>query len=205
MKERGKLLILEGGVGSGKTTQQSLLQEQLSDWQFYREPGGTTFGEKVRDAVQGRYGYEVHPYAALFGYSAARANLVRGIVIPRLQEGFNVSLDRYWYSTYAYQGAEGVSKPIIWIISLIATKALKPDLVLHYDLLPEIGMARKKLCGDADRYDVERLEFHKKVRRNYLELRKMNPRIWKIIDASQSTEDVFRDSLTVLKQNGLIL
>jgi len=171
----------------------------------HREPGGTTFGEKVRDAVQGRHGYEVHPYASLFGYSAARANLVRGIVIPRLQEGFNVGLDRYWYSTYAYQGAEGVSKPIIWLISLIATKALKPDLVLHYDLLPEIGMTRKGKCPDADRYDIRELEFHRKVRRNYLQLKRMYSGIWRVVDASQSIEDVYRDSLTILKQNGLVL
>lgn len=204
MKERGKLLVLEGGVGCGKTTQAMLLREYLTGWEFFREPGSTPFGEKVREAVQGMNGYEVDKYAALLAYSAARANLVRRVVFPALVEGKNVVLDRYWYSTFAYQGAEGVSKPVIWAISLLATRAIKPNLVLHYDLLPEIGFARKKSHVDADRYDLKDLEFHRKVRGNYFQLKKIYPGIWKVIDASKSPEEVLEESLKYLREYGLL-
>jgi len=73
MKKKGKLLIIEGGVGCGKTTQIKLLKKVLKGWGFYREPGGTEYGEKVRDVVQGIHNYFVDEYAALFGYSAARS------------------------------------------------------------------------------------------------------------------------------------
>jgi len=204
MKERGKFIVLEGGVGCGKTSQVTLLKRELPAWEFYREPGGTEFGEKIRDAVQGDLSYDVHPYAALFGYSASRAHLIRGVVIPKIEQGTNVLLDRYWYSTFAYQGAEGVSKPIIFAISLIATKGFKPDLVLHYELLPEIGKNRKEGKADIDRYDIKDLEFHNKVRQNYLILAKLFPGIWRTIDASQPINKVFTDSMSALHERGIV-
>ncbi len=204
MRRRGKFLVLEGGVGAGKTTQERLLKARLSGWEFFREPGGTPFGEKVRDAVQGVHGYKVDRYAALLAYSASRANLIRGEIIPRLEKGANIVLDRYWYSTWAYQGAEGVSKPIIWLLSMLATRRLKPNLVLFYDLIPEIGMTRKRKSKDADRYDLKAKEFHQKVRQNYLQLKFFYPGIWRTIDASKSVKEISQDSLKALREFGLL-
>lgn len=106
-------------------------------WTLTREPGSTLFGEKMRDLVQGRESRDllINPYAALFAYSSARANLIREVVLPKINSGINILQDRYWYSTFAYQGAEGVSKPIIWFVSMIATRMFKPNLVLHYNLM----------------------------------------------------------------------
>jgi dTMP kinase len=212
MKKRGKFLVLEGGLGSGKTTKINLLREELDDWEFYREPGGTSFGEAIReilieevkDARQRRGGNEINPYASLFAFSSTRANLVREVIIPKLEEGRNVALDRYWYSTWAYQGAEGIPKFLIWILSLVATKGLKPDLVLHYDLLPEEGKRQKKGLIDTDRYDLADLKYHEKVRRNYMQLKKFYPKIWRTIDASRPVEEVFEDSLKTLREYKLI-
>ncbi len=213
MKERGKLFVLEGGVCCGKSTQMGLLARELGEgWSFYREPGSTSFGELVRNAVQSRMGerdrepYPVHPYAALFGYSAARANLIRTKVLPDLAAGINVGLDRYWFSTYAYQGAEGVSKPIIFAISWVATAGLKPNLVLHYDLLPELAIERRnnKYESDIDRYDAKELAFHRVVRTNYHQLKHLFPGIWKVVDASKPIGEVKTDSLRLLKEKGLI-
>lgn len=153
--KRGKLLILEGGVGCGKSTQFGLLRKNFPKWEYSREPGSTPFGEDIRDAVQGIRGYGVDSYAAFFAYTAARANLIRTLVNPKLKEGKNVVLDRYWYSTYAYQGAEGVSKKYIIEVSRIATDNLQPDLVIHYDLAPKIGLKRKRGRDDTDRYDLK--------------------------------------------------
>ncbi|OGM19210.1 dTMP kinase [Candidatus Woesebacteria bacterium RIFCSPLOWO2_01_FULL_37_19] len=208
MTERGKLFVFEGGLGAGKSTQIRMIAPKLGEsWNFYREPGSTLFGEMIRDAVQNNYGFEVHPYGALFAYSAARANLVRGVIIPNLNKGNNIGLDRYWYSTYAYQGAEGVSKPIICLLSYIATAGLKPDFVIHYDLLPEIGIQRKnkEYVSDRDRYDTTfGLEFHTEVRKNYYELKKLYSRRWNIIDASGSPEEIHDKTIDLFKAKGIL-
>lgn len=203
--KRGKFVVIEGGVGCGKTTQLNLLKKNLKKgWEFYREPGSTEFGEKVRDAVQGLHNYEVEEYASMFGYSAARANLIRGVIIPKLNSGINILLDRYWYSTYAYQGSNGASKKTIELVSKIATDNLKPDLVLFFDLDPKIGMARKDGREDSDRYDIKKVDFHNKVRRSYHQLGKKVGRVWKKIDTSKSIEDVHSDTISILKKNKII-
>lgn len=203
--KRGKFVVIEGGVGCGKTTQLNLLKKDLKKgWEFYREPGSTKFGEKVRDAVQGLHNYEVEEYASMFGYSAARANLIRGVIIPKLNDGVNILLDRYWYSTYAYQGSNGASKKTIELVSKIATNNLKPDLVLFFDLDPKIGMARKDGREDSDRYDIKKVDFHNKVRKSYRELGKKAGRFWKKIDASKSIEEVHNDTISILKKKKII-
>jgi dTMP kinase len=201
-------VVAEGGSGVGKTTAVSGIEKELIDWKFFPEPGGTIFGEAIRDAVQSHREWEIHPLAALFGYSAARANLVNTEIIPILSDfkpGKGVFLDRYWFSTYAYQGSgEKVDREIIVAVSKIATKGLMPNLVLHFDLLPELAMQRKSGCTDADRYDMKELEFHKRVRDAYLELGVRYPDFWRTIDASASKEKVLRDSLCILSEFGMI-
>lgn len=202
-------VVGEGGSGAGKTTAIDGLKnsEELREWRFFREPGGTVFGEAIRVAVQEHKDWEIDPMAALFGYSASRANLVNNEILPIL-EGKRVSkgvfLDRYWFATFAYQGSEKVDREIIVAVSKIATKGLMPNLVLHYDLLPEIAMARKAGCTDIDRYDMKELEFHRRVRDAYLELSVRFPDIWRVIDASASKEQVLADSIRALREFGLI-
>lgn len=202
--KRGKFVVIEGGVGCGKTTQVELLKKKLRGWDFYREPGSTEYGEKVRDAVQGLHDYDVEEYAAMFGYMAARANLIRGVIIPKLKKGENIVLDRYWYSTYAYQGSNGASKKTIELVSKIATDDLIPDLVFFYDLDPKIGMKRKMGHKDSDRYDVKELKFHNKVRKSYYEIGKKLGRRWKKIDASKSIDEVYNETLKFLKRYGIL-
>lgn len=203
--KRGKFVVIEGGLGCGKTTQIELLKKILKrKWKYYREPGGTPYGERVRDAVQGLNGYDVEEYASMFGYSASRANLIRGVIVPLLDKGLNIVLDRYWYSTYAYQSIGKVSKKDIILISKIATKDLKPDLIIHFDLDPKVAISRKDGKGDTDRYDLKKLDFHKKVRKNYKELAKIVGKKWKTIDASRSIEVIHNDTINILKKNKII-
>lgn len=201
-------VVAEGGSGVGKTTAVDGIKNELKGWKFFREPGGTLFGESVRDAVQTHTDWEIDPLASLFGYSAARANLVNTEIIPILSDfkpGKGVFLDRYWFSTYAYQGSgEKVDREIILAVSKIATKGLMPDLVLHFDLLPELAMQRKSNCSDADRYDMKELEFHRRVRDAYLELSLRYPDFWRVVNASQSKEAVLADSLKVLREFEMI-
>ncbi len=209
LHQRGKLLVVEGGVAAGKSTQIQYLWERFlinNNWDAYREPGGTGFGELMRTAVQMKenYDYEVNPYAALFAYSAARAQLMRQCVLPILDKGKNVLLDRYWYSTWAYQGTEGVNKLVIWAVSLIATKNTRPDCVLFYDLSPEIAVLRRSGKDDLDRYDKMEVDFHRKVRKNYRNIGKFYSKIWNRIDANQPIDKVHQDTVCVLKKKGII-
>lgn len=202
--KRGKFIVVEGGLGCGKTTQINLLKKVLKkNWEFYREPGGTPYGEKIRDAVQGLNGYEVEEYAAMFGYSASRANLIRGVIIPMLESGKNIILDRYWYTSWVYQGTE-VPKRIIEEVNKIATANLVPDLIIHYDLDPKIAMARKEGKDDADRYDLKELDFHKKIRSGYKKLGRKVGKRWCTVDASRTIEVVHNDTIEILRKNKII-
>jgi len=204
-RERSRLMVLEGGLGAGKTTvKEGLARELGEEWRFYREPGGTEFGEKIRDAVQDNHGYEVTPLGAFLAYSAARANLIAQEVLPILNEGGKVILDRFWYSSYAYQGGgEGVDKELIVALSARVVRGLEPDLILHFDLDPEKGMERKVGCDDADRYDLKKRSFHEKCREAYFELAERYPDRWRTIDASQTPDKVLQDSLEVMEEFGL--
>ena len=205
--ERKPFVVVEGGSGSGKTTAIRGIQPALEGWKFFREPGGTDFGELMRVAVQETHGIEIDPMAAFMAYSASRANLVRCEILPvldGLREGKGALLDRYWYSTYAYQGGEGIEKEIIVQVSNMVTNDLVPELVLHYDLAPELAILRKDGCLDIDRYDMKKLEFHVRVREAYLELAYRYRDFWRVIDASKSKEEVLKDSLTALAEFGMI-
>lgn len=200
-------VVAEGGSGAGKTLVVNGIMSHLPNWRFLREPGGTPFGDLVRDAVQQHPELEIDPMAAFMAYSASRANLVSLEIIPALTDLVEVKgvfLDRYWFASYAYQGSEKVDKAIILEVSKMVTKGLMPDLVLHFDLVPELAMARKKNCEDIDRYDMKELEFHARVRDSYLELSQKYPEIWKVIDASQSPEAVLADALAAMQERGMI-
>ena len=203
---KGKFIVIEGGLGCGKTTQINLLKNKLKKWKFYREPGSTDFGEKIRDAVQGLHNYSVNEYAAFLAYSSSRANLVRDVIIPELNRGGNnVVLDRYWFTTYAYQSIGGVPKKIIREVNKIATNNLLPDLVIFYDLDPKIGIMRKKDNKDIDRYDTKEIDFHKKARKNYKELSKVFKNIWVSIDASKSINEIHEETMQILKKRKILV
>jgi dTMP kinase len=192
IENKKPLLVVEGGSGSGKTTAINGISE---------------YGELLRTAVQETHGIEIDPMAAFLTYSASRANLVNLEVMPildGLKEGKGVLLDRFWFSSYAYQSSEKVDKAIIIAVSKIATGGLIPDLVLHYDLAPELAMIRKADCTDKDRYDMKELEFHARVRDAYLELSIKFPDFWRVIDVSQSKEKVLSDSLEILREFEMI-
>lgn len=200
-------LIMEGGSMSGKTTQSKLLLPKLleeGEWQMVREPGGTIFGSEMRHAVQRPDRPEqVHPLAEFFAYSADRTQLAREVIWPALKRGVGVLSDRCWFSSYAFQGQK-VAKSFIVDISHEATDNLKPTLVLYYDLLPELAQERMKAKLDLDIHDLKDLDFKRRVRDNYLELATLYPEVWVTIDASQSIDKIFHDTLLVLETHDIL-
>ncbi len=161
------LICFEGIDGSGKTTQAEMLLESLNLYQeptvYLREPGGTELGEYVRDYLKSNR--EMTPMAELFFFSAARAELVERRIKPILQEGMHVILDRYFISTFAYQGyGRGLDDNLIANITFAIAIGAMPDVVFYIDLDPEI--AAKRIAEKTDRFNFD-MEFQRRVREGY--------------------------------------
>lgn len=197
-------VVVEGMSSSGKSTAVRGMDEYLVDWVKVREPGGTEFGDLIRTVVQQtEFGHPVDPLAAFLGYSASRAQLVSEVIMPELVDGKSVISDRWWYSSYAYQGGgEGLDREFIRAVSLKVTRGLVP-LTLFFDLVPEVVLERRGAKDDLDRYDLQAIDFFARVRQAYLELGEQVDH-WRVIDASQSRDKVVQDCLEVLCEYGLV-
>ena len=188
-------ITLEGPEGSGKTSHIPHLVEFLREKGYTvfptREPGGTSIGEQVRDVLHDLKNTEMHPRTETLLYQAARAQFVEEVIKLRLDAGEIVISDRYADSTLAYQGF-GHEQNLEEVRALIhyATGGLIPDLTILLDLDVEIGLARKTNADEWNRLDAYTVEFHRRVRKGYLELVKTEPSRWEVVDASQSWDEV---------------
>jgi len=191
----GLWITLEGGDGSGKTTQARL----LADWLQQRgrtvlrtrEPGGSEVGALIRDIVLHHRG-DIAPRAEALLYAADRAHHVATVVRPALERGEVVLQDRYLDSSVAYQGAGRVlDAGEVRDLSLWATEGALPDLTVLLDLDP--ATARRRLDADDkpfDRLEAEKEEFHARVRSAYLELAAAEPQRFLVVDASLDPDDI---------------
>lgn len=192
---RGLFITLEGGDGSGKTTQAELLREWLDglgrEVVRTREPGGTEVGVEVREIVLHHRG-DISPRAEALLYAADRAHHVATLVRPALERGAVVLQDRYIDSSVAYQGAGRVlDSREVRALSEWATEDLAPDLTVLLDLDPET--ARGRLDASRTRYDrleAEAAEFHRRVREAYLAIAAAEPERVVVVDAAQPAEQI---------------
>ncbi|WP_322817763.1 dTMP kinase [Tepidiforma sp.] len=187
----GRFIVFEGGEGSGKSTAASAVAARLAaegrPVLLTREPGGTPVGEQIRALLHER----LSPWAELFAFLAARAELVERIVRPALGRGEIVLCDRFAPSTFAYQvHARGLDAVIVRTANRAATGGLEPDLIVYLDLDPAAGLARKAGEGAAIATAHEGLAFHRKVREGYLLQARDDPARWAVIDASLPAERV---------------
>ncbi len=189
MAIRGVLITFEGVEGSGKSTQASRLVEWLRsqglDVEFSREPGGTEIGERIRTILLDPACSRMEPWTELFLYLASRSQHVRELVRPALAQGRIVVLDRYLDSSVAYQGAgRELGARVVARLNKLATAALKPHLTLLVDLPVAVGRDRK---GDKalDRLESELVQFHERVRAEYLKLARRAAGRFRILDGTQ--------------------
>jgi len=200
--KRGYFITFEGADGCGKTTQIQLIKEYLDKKNIEniltREPGGSDLGIHLRKILL-HYENPVSNVAETFLYLADRAQHIEYKIKPALKEGKVVLCDRHTDSTIAYQGyGRNQSIDEIKHLNSIATQGLVPHLTIVFDVETEI--AQKRLKGEKDRLEAEGIEFHKKLRKGYLDIAKNDPKRVKIIDANQSIEEVFTDTKKVIEE-----
>jgi dTMP kinase len=191
----GLFLTLEGGDGSGKSTQMGALtawlERQGRTVVQSREPGGTDLGLELREIVLHRRGF-IAPRAEALLYAADRAHHIATVVRPALERGDVVIQDRYLDSSVAYQGAGRVlAASEVRDLSLWATEGLLPDLTVLLDLDPAVG--RERLTESRTRYDrleAEEADFHERVRAAYLALAEAEPERFLVLDATRPVEEL---------------
>ena len=205
-------ISFEGGEGSGKTTQAEILSVRLRDAGLpvllIHEPGSTPLGTYLRDWLK-REG-TISREAELFLFAAARAELVAKVIKPALDEKKTVIADRYADSTMAYQGyGRRISFKYISMINDLATQGILPNLTFLIDCPPEQGLERlgsmqmrlalessdQRHLGRMEkegtrRFEEEALNFHRRVRKGYLEMASRNPDKWCVVDGTQTVQQV---------------
>ena len=188
------LITFEGEEGSGKSSQAEELHRWLSTQGILailtHEPGGTKLGEKISDLVKWAQNTDISPMTELLLFNASRAQHVKEVIRPALNEGKVVICDRFDDSTTAYQSyGRGLDLERVKSINDTATGGLRPNLTVLLDISVEDGLARKS--GEKlDRFEKEDLDFHRKVREGYLKLTGEEPDRWLVIDAMQSRESI---------------
>jgi dTMP kinase len=191
----GRLVVLEGIDGVGKTTQVTLLAAWLDaagvPHRLVREPGGTPVGEAIREVVLARTDLDVSPASELLLILAARAAVVRDVIRPALAQGRLVVADRFALSTLAYQvrgrglDEEGVRRAIA-----LATEGLAPDLTVVLDLPLDESIERaSRGRGRPDRIEREGQGFRRTVREAYLALAESEPGV-EVLSAQGTPEEV---------------
>ena len=196
MPTAGIFITFEGGEGAGKSTQLTRLAERLratgKGVLSLREPGGTPFGEKMRDVLK-QPGSAIRPAAEALLFASCRAQLVADVIAPALAAGQVVLCDRFIDSTVAYQsGGRGLDRGLIEAANRLACGAVRPDLTILLDLDPTRGLGRASVRdhGQPDCFEVLGAEFHRQVRALYHALAKEEPGRFFVVDAARPPEAV---------------
>jgi dTMP kinase len=186
-------LSIDGGDGSGKSTQVAMLcrwlAEQGRDVVPCRDPGSTKLGEAVRELLLHRHDLRIDRRSEMLLYMAARAQMAEELIRPALAQGKTVVSDRYLLANVVYQGhAGGLGAEVLWEVGRVATGGLLPDLTIVLDLPAEAAAAR--LQRSLDRMERQGDDFHQRVRQGFLLEAARQPDRIVVVDAARSIEEV---------------
>jgi dTMP kinase len=189
-------IVFEGPEGAGKSTQIELLRARLAargdQVVLARDPGSTAIGERIRAILLDPACSDMGMRAEMLLYMAARAQMMSQIILPALNEGKIVLCDRFVSSTLAYQGGgEGLAEQEIRNTADVAIQGRWPDLVVLLDMPPHKSMARVK--RGKDRIEQRPIEYHQRVRANYLKQAADEPDRFRVIDADRAVEAVAQE------------
>lgn len=200
-KPRGRLIVIEGGEGAGKTTVVKRLVAAMPDTFIpLREPGGTWMGEHIRILLLDPSSKMV-PLTEFLLFWASRAQFLIEKVVPILESGKYVLADRYIPSTYAYQiKARKLEEEMALFKALESgmSKYASPALYIFLDIEPELGMKRAERRSKADRMEQEDMSFHNQVYEGYLEFFSTRPHVR--IDARRTEDEVFAEVLSAVRK-----
>ncbi|WP_194192643.1 dTMP kinase [Clostridium chrysemydis] len=207
--KKGLFIVFEGGEGSGKSTMIDMiynwLLEEGRDCIKTREPGGIEISEKIREVILDTKNTSMDGRTEALLYAAARRQHLVEKVIPALDLGKIVLCDRFLDSSLAYQGyARGLGIDEVYKINKFAIGDYMPNISILFDIEPELGLERinKNSNREVNRLDLEKLDFHYKVREGYEIVYNQNKDRMVKIDASLPIEQVFENVKSVI--NGLI-
>lgn len=206
-QDKGLLISIEGGDGSGKSSALSYacsrLKEEGYEFLLTREPGGNRISERIRSLILDKENTDENPKTEALLYAASRCQLMNEDIFPLLDQGKIVITDRYVDSSLAYQGyGRKLGAEEILAINLFAIDGRMPDWTLFFDVRPEVGLARiqKNREDKVDRLDAEKLDFHQRVYAGYKELEKRFASRFISIDGEKSPEEVRLKTYAVLKE-----
>ncbi|WP_420264958.1 dTMP kinase [Candidatus Magnetominusculus dajiuhuensis] len=196
---------MEGIEGAGKTTQVRMVSERLRargiDVVATFEPGGTEIGKRIREILLDKSLQQMSPLTELLLYNAARVQHMVEVISIALDRHTVVITDRFTDSTLAYQCyGRGLQERLIMDIDKIATGGIRPDMTVLLDLPPNIGLGRNKDANKTDRFEVEPLAFHEKVRAGFLELANSEPARFKVINATADTAVVTEEIVAAIEE-----
>ena len=197
----GYFITFEGVEGCGKTTQIRLLAEKLIAQGFSitwtREPGGCPIADKIRTILLDAENRAMSPMTELMLYAAARAQHVNDIIAPALNSGNIVLCDRFCDATIAYQSfGRGIDRTIIDTLNAQACQGVAPDLTILIDCDPSIGLERARQRIEItsgpreERFELEDLAFHQRVRTGYCNLADEDSERFVIIDGSGTIDEI---------------
>ncbi|MCH9807315.1 MAG: dTMP kinase [Alphaproteobacteria bacterium] len=189
----GKLITLEGGEGSGKSTQAEHLAAHLRthgiEAVLTREPGGVALAETLREIILEKK--PASPETEFLLFAAARCEHIAELIKPALEAGQWIICDRYIDSTRVYQGRlAGIDPTLIAAIERHTVVPFLPDLTLMLDVPPAIGLERARVRGELTRYDAAGLEAHETVRQGFLEIAASEPDRCVVIDGLEAAEEI---------------
>lgn len=206
---KGKFITFEGCEGVGKSRQIQLLEDYLKknkiDYYLTREPGGTNVSEQIRAVILDGKNVSMTDECEALLYAAARVQLLKEVVKPRLDKGELVFCDRFIDSSFAYQGyARGLGLEFVEKVNDYAVKNFMPDYTIFLKLSPELAFRRKGGVDKTDRLELSGMDFHQKVYDGYVELSKKYADRFIVIDASGSKEQTHFKIISALKEKGII-
>ena len=206
-----RFVTFEGGDGTGKTTQIRALENYLTQrgraCLVTREPGDNSLGKLIRQILLEVGEHEVAPSTELFLYLADRAQHVSELIRPALAACKIVLCDRFTDSTLAYQGyGRGIDLKLLQQLNDLADVGVRPDLTFLLDCPVALGLTRtsrrQSEAGQPreDRFEREKVEFHEKIRAGFLAMARAEPARFRVIDAAQSVEAVWRDIRSIVER-----
>jgi dTMP kinase len=199
----GKLISFEGGEGSGKTTQISRLVSDLEkngyDVLSLREPGGSKIAEEIREVILNKGNLEMTARCEALCFAASRSQLMQEKVLPALETGKVVILDRFVDSSYVYQGlCKSIGVDLVKQINDFATFDKEADLTIYIDVSPEVGFERINANGrETNKYEMMDLGFHKLVRQNYQSIADKYADRIVTVNGEQTKNKVYNDIINV--------